>query len=318
MIHRETTTRMTELRPTWTILGMMEWATGYFDSRRVDQPRLSIEWLLSHVLGVPRLNLYLQHDRPLSAGELDALRPLVKRRSEHEPLQYIVGTASFMGRDFVVDDRVLIPRPETEELVERILAEPGARGGDPDSELRLIDLGTGSGCIPITVKLERSSWICTGIDLSTDALEIARINAGRLGADVLFLQGDMTSAPLVEPADRATSALTAGPTGIPAGPFDIIVSNPPYITPAEASAMDRQVREYEPHMALFTPDPVAMAAAVIGFAVLALAPGGRLLMELNPLFADAILDRCRKVLPDAALLRDLSGKDRFLEAVRPG
>jgi release factor glutamine methyltransferase len=152
----------------WTVLRMLEWATGYFEQKRVPSPRLSIEWLLAHVLGVKRLELYLQFDRPLTAAELEWLRELVRRRARHEPLQYITGSTAFYHAEIMVTPAVLIPRPETEELVEMILND------HPSGKRSLVDLGTGSGCIPIACKMERPDWEVSGVELFDEALKSTR------------------------------------------------------------------------------------------------------------------------------------------------
>jgi release factor glutamine methyltransferase len=167
---------------------MLEWATVFFREKEIPSPRLSIEWLLAHVLDVRRLDLYLQFDRPLTAGELDRLRPLVKRRAAHEPLQYITGATDFYNLTLRVQPGVLIPRPETEQLVERMLRDhPG------EEDLRMLDVGTGSGCIALAAKKERPGWQVTAIDISPAALRLAGRNAsgeqpGRAVCGGRFLQ----------------------------------------------------------------------------------------------------------------------------------
>ena len=131
---------------------MLEWATGYFRQKEVESPRLSIEWLLAHILDIKRLDLYLSYNRPLSPDELERLRPLVKRRAEHEPLQYITGSTEFLHTRIEVNNSVLIPRPETEQLTENILS---AHPNEPP--LKVLDVGTGSGCIAIALAFSRPS-----------------------------------------------------------------------------------------------------------------------------------------------------------------
>ena len=278
----------------WTVVRMLEWATGYFEERGVDQPRLSIEWLLAHVLAVPRLHLYLQFDRPLAETELADLRELVRRRARHEPLQYITGTCSFYGRAFHVGQGVLIPRPETEELVELCLkaAEPASS----ERPLRVLDLGTGSGCIAITLALELPGAEVHAVDVSEQALEIAESNAKQLGAKVAFRQGDM----------RRMDRLDAQ------GPWDVIASNPPYVLPSESDSLDPQVRDHEPHLALFHPQPLELIAPMLAYAAHTLRPSGRLVVELNPRLADQALETARMHLPHSRLESDLAGAPRFL------
>lgn len=238
---------------------MLAWGTAYFTEKQVDSPRLSMEWLLSDALGLKRLDLYVQFDRPLSSKELDVLRPWVKRRAAHEPLQYITGTADFHRIRLKVDPSVLIPRPETEELVERILEENPA-----GSVKRVLDIGTGSGCIAIALKTARPEWIVEAVDLSEAALATAQGNAAMNGVDVRFSNADFLSG-----------------TGMPQGPFDLIVSNPPYILHEEAAQMHRQVLDHEPHMALFCDDTDRVYGALASFARTSLAPDGAFWAELN-------------------------------------
>lgn len=290
----------------WTVVRMLEWATGYFGERGVDQPRLSIEWLLAHVLSVPRLNLYLQFDRPLAEAELSELRELVRRRARHEPLQYITSTGAFYGRAFHVGPGVLIPRPETEELVELCLKAFASDGSAETAEStesttlrrppRVLDLGTGSGCIAITMALEVPGAQVHAVDVSAQALEIAASNAKQLGADVVFHQGDLLR---MHELDAQ-------------GPWDVIASNPPYVLPSEAESLDPQVRDHEPHLALFHPRPLDLISSMLAYAASTLRPSGRLVVELNPLLAEEALELARMHLSHSRLEPDLSGRPRFL------
>src|SRR5690554_505403 len=169
----------------WTVLSMLEWATAYFEKNAIKSPRMSIEWLLAHILSIKRLDLYLNYDRPLTDAELAQLRPLVKRRAMHEPLQYIVGETDFHHAKIKVEPGVLIPRQETEQLVEIILEN------HKEDFFRVIDLGTGSGCIPIALKMERSGWELNGTDISEKALSIAKKNAALNSVDVNFFMDDI-------------------------------------------------------------------------------------------------------------------------------
>ncbi len=172
----------------WTVLAMLEWATGYFESKEIPDPRLSIEWILADILGIKRLDLYLQFDRPLSQDELNAIRPLVKRRSEFEPLQYITGSAQFLNATIGVNRDVLIPRIETEQLVDLLLSDFEAKKNQP---IHLLDIGTGSGCIPIAIKKEFPDWHCYGLDLSKNALDVASSNAELNQTEVSFFRADL-------------------------------------------------------------------------------------------------------------------------------
>lgn len=274
---------------------MLEWATEYFKEKSIPDPRHSIEWLLAETLGVKRLDLYLKFDRPLSPQELGTLRPMVKRRAQHEPLQYIIGYTDFMNARIHVDESVLIPRLETEQLVEIILDEHSDKSGT-----RVLDIGTGSGCIPIALKMDCPGWDLYAIDISDDALSIARTNAEVNEVEVNFSKGDILS----------TESLSVSP------PFDIIVSNPPYITPEEKNLLEPQVREYEPHEALFFDDLDTMYGSIIKYAQNALVDEGDLYLELHEHFADEILALFDPKFWNAEIRKDYDNKPRFIVAHR--
>lgn len=269
---------------------MLGWGTTYFTEKNVDSPRLSMEWLLSDALGLKRLDLYVQFDRPLSTAELDVLRPWVKRRAAHEPLQYITGMADFHRIRVKVDRTVLIPRPETEELVELILAEHPT-----GSVKRVLDIGTGSGCIAIALKVARPEWTIEAVDLSEEALVTARKNAELNGVDIRFGKADFLSG-----------------EGLPEGPFDLIVSNPPYIHKEEAELMHRQVLDYEPHLALFCEHTDRVYGRLASYAREVMHPQGALWVELNESRSGFENERFPKGM-EGATSRDSAGKTRFLK-----
>lgn len=276
---------------------MMEWATDYFEQRKVPGPRLSIEWLLAHVLGIKRLDLYLKYDRPLSSQELGELRPLVKRRARHEPLQYITGSTDFMNARIMVEPGVLIPRIETEHLVEIILDD------HPSSEfpaLDVLDIGTGSGCIPIALKMERPDWKLTGLDISAEALRIARSNAQHNEVEISLLQANIS-----EWKDHSPAGEDA---------YDIIVSNPPYILPDELGSLEPQVRDYEPAEALFCSDLKALYGDIISFAEARLKSRGRLYLECHELHTGEMLQLFPNDRWSAEIVRDYGQKERFISA----
>lgn len=207
-----------------TVLEVIQSTTAYFAKHAVDSPRLNIEHLLAHVLGVKRMDLYLQFDRPLSDEELAPLRALVKRRAGREPLQHLLGTAEFFGRTFLCDARALIPRPETEQLcellVEHYKATPFAG--------RVLDLGTGSGVIALTLAALWPEAAVEGVDLSPDALALARANAEKLGLAerVRFYESDLLDAT--------------------EGVYELMVANLPYIPAAEVATLEPEVQR-DPH-----------------------------------------------------------------------
>jgi len=279
----------------WTVLSMLEWATDFFKEKSIPDPRHSIEWLLAETLKIKRLDLYLKYDRPLSKKELDMLRPMVKRRANHEPLQYIIGFDDFMNARISVNEHVLIPRIETEQLVEIILDEHST-----DTDKSVLDLGTGSGCIPIALKMERPNWQVSGIDISREALTVARENAMQNEVEVSFSEGDILS-PETIPFDQ---------------PLDVIVSNPPYVKPDEKALLESQVKEYEPHQALFCDDLDEMYRNIITIAQQHLSDTGMLYLEIHEKYANEIMGIFDQNQWKAALRKDYDKKPRFIVAQR--
>lgn len=212
-----------------TVLEVIQRSTEFLTRKGVDSPRLQVELLLAHVLKMARMKLYLNFDRVLSEPELEILRGLVKRRAEREPLQHIVGFTSFCGFEFQVNRNVLIPRPETELLAERAWKFLEGR-----EEPTVLDFGTGSGCLAITIALKAPAATVHAVDVSEAALAVARENSVRLGAGerVVFHAGD------------GFSALSRDLM------FDLLVSNPPYIASAEIPTLEPEVRDFDPMLAL--------------------------------------------------------------------
>lgn len=281
-----------------TLLDVLRLSTAYLAEHGSTTPRLDAELLCANALRLRRLDVYLQHERPLSEDELGAVREMVRRRGRGEPVAYLTGEREFYGRRFAVTPAVLIPRPETETLVEVALrslraARDGRRG------VRIVDLGTGSGCIAITLAAELSDLTVVATDVSTDALEVARENAQRHGVSdrVAFAHGSWG--------------------GALDGAADVIVSNPPYVTVDELERAQRDVRDFEPHLALLAGadglDPYrAMVASLRDL----LRPAGRLLLEIDPRRATAVQELIGGAFPgsETALERDLAGRDRVVVA----
>lgn len=246
--------------------------------------------VLEEVFGVARIDVYADKVRHFSDEERLHLQNILCRLQENTPLQYITGYAAFCGRRFEVSDAVLIPRPETEELVAAALES---------TPRRLLDVGTGSGCIAISLALALPRSSVEAWDLSADALEVARRNARRLGAEVRFEMCDVKAAPA---AGRR---------------FDLIVSNPPYICEKERADMERRVSDYEPHMALFVPDndPLRFYRALACLGRNRLERGGRLVVEVNSAYGreTAALFKAEGYR-DISLRKDLWGKDRIVSA----
>ena len=242
----------------------------------------------------------------LSANDQTELEKIMLRLEKGEPVQYIIGVADFCGRQFHVEPGVLIPRPETEELCRMVIEEReiSQKGQSPLCEI--LDIGTGSGCIAITLALELPDAKVTAWDISDDALRIASANAKALSASVNFQHNDALD-----------SSLFTLHSSLPK--WDFIVSNPPYICRKEADGMDKNVLGYEPHEALFVPDddPLLFYRAIARYATKALKPNGNLFFEINPLYADDLTQLLGEMLCyNAEILNDQFGKPRFLKATK--
>ena len=279
---------------------MLRAAEDYLSERDVEAPRLSVEWMLARVLGVGRLQVYMAHDRPLAEAEKQRLRAMVARRGRGEPLAYVLGDQEFYGCTVEVTPDVLIPRPETEGLVERVLA------ADLPSRARGVDIGTGSGAIALALALARPEWTLLATDVSASALAVAQRNAER--HDV---------------ADRVAFAEGAYWNAVPEPErFDFVVSNPPYVDPDRPDLLAADVRKFEPALALFTP-PSAPATAYEEIAARAVEfcrSGARLFFETGVGAAEAAetaLRRCSQ-LADVTLELDEAGLPRYLTATVRG
>ncbi len=217
----------------WKILELLNATTAFFEQKGIENPRLNTEQLLGKTLNMNRVDLYLSFERPLSAAELDLFRGYVRRRSKREPLQYILGESEFMGLPFTVNPSVLIPRPETEVLVEEVLKLKETFG---TVQPLVVDIGTGSGCIPLSLAHFWKEVTCYGLDISQAALETAQKNAARnhLGEQVLFMEHDVFEKWNGKLPDK----------------IHILISNPPYISEAEMKELEAEVRDYEPRIAL--------------------------------------------------------------------
>ncbi len=277
----------------WTPLRLIGWTQEFLAKRGVDAPRLTAELLLAHALSCDRVRLYLDFDKPLGDPELARYRDLVRRRAEGEPTAYLLGRKEFWGRPFRVDPRVLVPRPETELVLEAALAALPEGGC-------ALDLCTGSGCLGVTLALERKGVRVLATDLSEDALALARENARLLGAGVDFAAGDLWAA--VHGAGR----------------FDVIASNPPYIPAKELPALPREVRR-EPCIALDGgEDGLAVLRRIVAGAPERLLPGGTLCLEMHESHAGALPDLCLAAgFRTAEARRDLAGLPRFTVARMP-
>ena len=270
-----------------------------------------VRWVLDVRFGLSWTDILCGKVTELSAHDQTELEKIMQRLEKGEPVQYIIGVTDFFGRQFHVAPGVLIPRPETEELCRWILAsdEHGltrtVREISHQSDANILDIGTGSGCIAITLALELPDAKVTAWDISDEALCIAAGNAKSLGANVTFERMDVLNTSLTSHLSPLTSQ------------FDLIVSNPPYICENEKSAMECNVLEHEPHLALFVPDddPLLFYRAIAQYAIEGLKPQGSLFFEINPLYADDLAQMLRIMsYHDISIRQDQFGKPRFLKA----
>jgi release factor glutamine methyltransferase len=277
-----------------TVLEIIKRTTEFFEKRGVESARLNAELLIGHALGLKRMALYLQFERPLTEAELEKIRPLVKRRGSREPLQYITGETEFCGLRLKVDARALIPRPETERLVELIQERR------PTPPANILDLGTGSGAIALALAKIYPAAAVTAVDRSEAALALARENAAACGlaGRVSFLVSDWFS-------------------GLPPdGQFQLIMANPPYLSAEEVRAAPPEVRDFEPASALAAgADGTAALAVIIDGARARLAAGGLLACETGIAQHPRLLELAAGAgYAKTESLRDLTGRDRYVLA----
>ncbi len=245
------------------ILEVINKTTPYFEKHGVESPRLTIELLLAHVLKKKRLDLYLEFEREVDDATLGKLREMVKRRADGEPLQYITGTTEFCGLEFLVDRRVLIPRPETELLIETVLK---LLNTEHRTLKTIADVGTGSGCIAVTLAKKLPGAEIYAVDVSVEALAVAEANAQRHGVEknIRFLESDLLS--------NLSSSLQA----------DAIVSNPPYVCSGEIAKLPKEVRDFEPGRALAAgEDGLEIIRRLVMTAKRSLAPAGFVALEIG-------------------------------------
>ena len=276
-----------------TVLEVLQSTSAYFKKREIESPRLNAEHLLAHVLGRKRIELYLDFERALLETELAPLRELVRRRGQGEPLQHLLGTVEFCGRVFVCDKRALIPRPETEELVELLIGECKSR----DADLRILDVGTGSGVIALSLAGALPKAEVHGVDISEEALALARENAVRVGLTdrVEFLRSDlMTSVTHV---------------------YDLIVANLPYVPTTERATLAREVL-HDPELAVFGGEKGdEIIRRLITQAPEHLTPGGLLALEIGIGQGDALSAIfAERNYHDISQRHDSAGVTRFLLA----
>lgn len=257
--------------------------------------------LLEFVLGIPYHRILMKEDIPITTEKTEQIKEITQRLLQSEPIQYVLGKAYFYGLSFRVNHSTLIPRPETEELVELILSD--YRRNEPSS---LLDIGTGSGCIALSLAKYLPESQVLGIDISEEALEVAKENARLLTIpNCSFRQMDILSVKDV--------------TSFPESPFDCIVSNPPYIMEKEKNAMDKNVLEYEPENALFVPDddPLLFYRRIARLGKVLIKPNGHIYFEINAQCGVAMkMMMDEEGYKEIELIRDLSGNDRIIKALK--
>jgi release factor glutamine methyltransferase len=285
---------------TWTIGRLLTWSADYLAGRRLSEsPRLDAEVLLAHALGMQRIQLYTHFDKPLSGAEREPFKGFLKRRGAGEPVAYITGEKEFMGLAFKVGPEVLIPRPDTEVLVETVLALLAG----VDRQQAVLDVGTGSGCIAIALALKAPRTRLCAWDIDEKALMLAAGNAARLGARVELAHGDALDPKTWERGEA----------------FDLIVSNPPYIAPDEAPQLALSVAHYEPAGALFAaPDGLAFYRALAAGAPKRLSLEGCIAVEIGSSQAAAVTALFAAAgWREVQVKKDYAKLDRVVTARRP-
>ena len=268
-----------------TLAEVLAGATGYLAERGVESPRLDAERLAARALGLSRIELYTQHDRPLMEGERTAVRELVARRGRREPLAYVLGDWDFRRLTLKTDARALVPRPETELVVERCLALL-----EEVEAPRVVDVGTGTGAIALAIAQERPGSVVTATDISTDALELAQENAEANGLTVTFVESDLLAAL--------------------GGSFDLVVSNPPYVRSGEIDSLQPEVRDWEPRGAPLDQGQTGRLAAEARARL-----DGSLVLEVHADHAGDVVRVLAGLGYDGATISlDLSGRERIVEA----
>jgi release factor glutamine methyltransferase len=304
---------MSKSTKTWNVLELLNWGDQYLNEKGFENSRLNAERLLGHTLNLNRVDLYLNYERPLTAEDLERFKGLLKRRLQHEPLQYILGETEFFSLRFRVNPGVLIPRPETEILVDKVLSECG-RKFEAGSTITILDIGTGSGCIAVALAKHLSNACLTAIDVSDAALTTAAENAlmNEVADQIDFRKIDF----YFREADRDPTKNLLDEFK---NRFDVIVSNPPYISDAEFPNLPAEVREFEPRAALKNgADGMNFYRQIAATAHKILNPGGLVAVEVGLAQAQFVAEFFRKNgLSQIQVVADLSGIDRVVCGVTP-
>lgn len=287
--------------PPETVTSLLKKSTTFFEEMGVDEAKRSAEYLLAHAMGQTRLQLYLRFDQPVADDELARFRELVRRRLQHEPVQYIVGSTEFFGMEFAVSPAVLIPRPETEHLVEAVIdrVRTGTGAEEKESDLRILDIGTGSGIIAIVLAAQLARAHVTAVDVSEEALAVARENAAsnNVADRIDFRQLDIL-APRLE--------------GI-GGPFDVIVSNPPYVAGSDMSELQPEILGFEPTAALTDgADGLTFYRRIAELLPQLLVPNGLLAVEIGYGQSPAVMKTFSSRLRGVEVVKDYSGVERVV------
>ncbi len=290
--------RQKQIEPEWTIINILQWTTSYFKANGIDSPRATAEILLAHILGLKRIDLYLKHDQPLNIKERNLFKSLIKRRIKKEPVAYIIGSKEFYSIELEVSKDVLIPRPETECLVEESLSV--LSGSKDFAPKKILELGTGSGAIILAISIQHPDNLYFASDISINALAIALKNSNRLELDkkINFFCGSWFS-PIKEKKYL----------------FDIIISNPPYIKRTEIKALQPEINRFEPIIALDGgEDGLGCLKHIVKHAYQFLNKGGKLLLEIGcdqKKAVDEIIKMTGKY-EQAYFRKDYSGLDRVV------
>ena len=282
---------------TWKVIDLLKTTTTYFLKKNIENPRLNAERLLSHVLKMERIKLYVEFERPVSDAELDQYRSLVSRRTKNEPLQYILGETEFMGLAFQVNPSVLIPRPETEILVEGVIKLKNETEGQID----ILDIGTGSGCIAISLAHYWPGAHAYGIDISADALKIAGENKVlNKTENVTFFEKDV---------------FDSWPDNNLPKEFEIIISNPPYVTEDEMAGLQNEVKDFEPKVALTDfSDGMRFYTHIFSLINEGTLNTKFLFLEMSGSQPKKIVDEAKKYeFSSVEVIKDLNGIDRVLK-----
>jgi release factor glutamine methyltransferase len=289
-------------KKTWIIKDLLPVSIDFLKSKNIESPRLCAELLLAQQLNTGRLKLYLEYDQPVGEKDLDEYRTMIKRLVDGEPLQYITGIQEFWSMDFIVNSSVLIPRPETEILVEQALRIYNEEYIKKNPEVSILDIGTGSGAIAIAIASELENAGISAVDISVKALETAKLNAAKHGMEnrIKFYEGN-----LLEPFEKNHQF------------FDIILSNPPYVTTNDYELLPRKIKDFEPKLALKSgEDGLSHIRKILEKAPGFLNPGGWLMIEMDPDQTDSAIQIISNNdgYSTGQVIKDFSSKDRVVIA----